>query len=67
MNVIFSQSLQLTHCILRQKATIGIYTQLNLLLGIHITDALDEIKFLEKIDSTDLQFHAMETRLELLL
>ena len=67
MNVIFSQSLQLTHCILRQKATIGIYTQLNLLLGINITDVLNEIEFLEKIDGTDFQFHAMETRLELLL
>ena len=67
MNVIFSQSLQLAHCILRQEAAIGIYTQLNLLLGIYITDALDEIEFLEKIDGTDLQFHAMETRLEFLL
>ena len=67
MNVIFSQSLQLAHCILWQKATIGIYPQLNLLLGIHITDALDEIEFLEEIDGTDFQFHAMETRLEFLL
>ena len=67
MNVIFSQSLQLAHRILWQEAAIGIYTQLNLLLGINITDALDEIEFLEEIDGTDFQFHAMETRLELLL
>ena len=67
MNVVFSQSLQLTHRILRQEATISIYTQLYLLLGIHITDALDEIKFLEEINGTNLQFHAMETRLEFLL
>ena len=67
MNIILSQSLQLTHCILRQEAAIGIYTQLNLLLGIHITDALDEIEFLEEINGTNLQFHAMETRLEFLL
>ena len=67
MNIILCQSLQLTHCILRQEASIGIYTQLNLLLGINIADALDEIEFLEEIDGTNLQFHTMETSLKLFL
>ena len=67
MNIILSQSLQLTHGILWQKTTIGIHSQFYLFLGIDITNALDEIEFLEEINGTNLQFHTMETRLELLL
>ena len=67
MNIVSCQCFQATHRILRRETTIGIHTQLHLLLGIALSDTLDQIQFFQEVDGTNLQFHAMKTLFQFLL
>lgn len=51
VDIVLRQSLQATHRILRGEATIGIHTQFHLLLGKVLADMLDEVEFLEEVDT----------------
>ena len=67
VDVVLCQGFQSAHGIFGREATVGIHAQLYLLLAVHLAYALDEVELLEEVDGANLQFHAVESALQLLL
>ena len=66
VDIVLGKCLQSAHRIFWRETAVGIHTQFHLFLIIYLTDALDEVEFLEEVDGTNLQFDTMETSLQLL-
>ena len=67
MDGILRQQFEFIERLIEREGTVGIESQLYLMEREPFTDTLHQIQFLVEVDGPNLQFHTVETFLQLLL